>query len=166
MIHLIRLVIALVIFILTSTKLTSQTHSDSIRVLTEALKMIQYPEPEFEKPFLPEITQKSIEDMGFDQPYSSEVVSFKMRDGVQIHGQNYMHDSKRTILLLHGTLATSFTYNKMSGLLREATQANVIALDLRGHGQSGGAPGDVTTLNQYAEDLDDIISNIKKRQTK
>lgn len=164
MIHITRLVIALVIFIITSAKLISQEHSDSLRAVTEALKMIQFPEPQFEAPFSPIITQKGIEDMGFDQPYTSEVVKFKMRDSIQIHGQNYTHDANRTILLLHGTLATSFTYNKMSGLLREAAQANVIAIDLRGHGQSGGIPGEVSTSNQFAEDLNDIISDIKKQR--
>ncbi|WP_296386405.1 alpha/beta fold hydrolase [Winogradskyella sp.] len=164
MIHILRIIIVLVIFIITNSRLTAQEHTDSLRAVAEALKMIQFPEPQFNAPFSFEITQKGMEDMGFDQPYISEVITLKMRDSVLIHGQNYTHDSNKTILLLHGTLATSFTYNKMSGLLREAVQANVIAVDLRGHGQSGGIPGDVSTLNQYAEDLDDMISAIKKQR--
>lgn len=84
-----------------------------------------------------------------------------MRDGIEIHGQHYKHFAKRTVLLLHGTLASSYTYNKMSGLLREALQAKVLAVDLRGHGQSKGIVGDITTLNQYVEDLDNLISAIK-----
>jgi pimeloyl-ACP methyl ester carboxylesterase len=87
-----------------------------------------------------------------------------MRDGIQVHGQKYDHSSNKTILLLHGTLASSYTYNKMSGLLREALQAKVVAIDLRGHGQSGGVSGDISTLNQYAEDLEDLITAIKTKK--
>lgn len=52
----------------------------------------------------------------------------------------------------------------MAGLLLEALQTEVIAIDLRGHSQSGGEPGDISTLKQYAEDLDDIAKSIKKKK--
>ncbi len=162
MIHLTKLFLIMLISIVFKTTMYGQQNTDSIRLVNEALKMIEFPEPEFKSPFVPNLDAKAIADMGFDQPYQSEVISYKMRDGVQIHGQEYEHDSNKTVLLLHGTLASSYTYNKMSGLLREATQAKVIAVDLRGHGQSKGIAGDITTLNQYAEDLDDLISAIKK----
>ena len=146
--------------------LWSQSKTDSMRIVQEALQMIEFPAPEFSEPYVVTPSPKAIADMGFEQPYSSQVTKFKMRDGIQIHGQRYEQSSNKTVLLLHGTLANSYTYNKMAGLLRAALEAEVIAIDLRGHGQSGGAPGDVSTLNQYAEDLDDIITSIKKENPK
>jgi alpha-beta hydrolase superfamily lysophospholipase len=50
----------------------------------------------------------------------------------------------------------------MAGLLRENLNAKVIAIDLRGHGMSGGTPGDVSNSNQYAEDLNDLIIALKQ----
>lgn len=140
----------------------AQRHSDSVRIVNEALKMIDFPEPIFESSYVAVMDSKTIEDIGFEQPNSFETVKFKMRDGVQINGQRYAHNSNKTLLLLHGVLSSSYTFNRTAGLLRENLQAEVIAIDLRGHGQSGGMPGDVSGLNQYAEDLDDIINSIKK----
>lgn len=165
MIHLTRLLVMLLVLIAFNTRGYSQHNNDSIRLVSEALKMIQFPDPEFNSSFVPNLDAKAIEDMGFEQPNSSVVVTFIMRDGIKINAQKFEHDSNTTVLLLHGTLSSSYTYNKMSGLLREATQAKVIAVDLRGHGQSEGIPGDVTTLNQYAEDLEDLISSLKKENS-
>ncbi|MCO5257350.1 MAG: alpha/beta hydrolase [Lentimicrobium sp.] len=143
----------------------AQTDSDSILIVEQALKMIAFPEPEFKEPYVnADLSPKAIADMGFDQPDKSVAVKFKMRDGATIHAEKYELESGKTIILVHGTLASSYTYNKMSGLLRESAGAEVIAIDLRGHGQSEGTPGDVTTLNQYAEDLEDIINTIKKNR--
>ena len=161
MIRLAKLLVILTLFIISNTIGYAQQQTDSIRLVNEALKMIHFPDPEFKSPFVPNMDAKAIADMGFEQPNTSAVLKFKMRDRVQIHVQKYNHDSNTTVLLLHGTLASSYTYNKMSGLLREAVQAKVLAIDLRGHGQSEGTPGDVSTLNQYAEDLEDLIKSIK-----
>jgi alpha-beta hydrolase superfamily lysophospholipase len=49
----------------------------------------------------------------------------------------------------------------MSGLLRKAADAEVISLDLRGHGQSSGRPGDVDYVGQYTDDLADVIKKVK-----
>lgn len=141
----------------------AQTDSDSVFIAEQALKMIAFPEPEFKEPFSnADLSPKAIADMGFEQPNRSVSVKFRMRDGASIHAEKYELQSEKTIILLHGTLASSYTYNKMSGLLRESAGAEVIAVDLRGHGQSEGTPGDVSTLNQYAEDLEDIICSVKK----
>lgn len=49
---------------------------------------------------------------------------------------------------------------------QEATQAEVFAIDLRGHGKSDGKDGDVDYINQYADDLADIVSAIRKQKPK
>lgn len=55
-------------------------------------------------------------------------------------------------------------YNKTAGLLQEATQAEVYAIDLRGHGRSDRNSGDVDYINQYVDDLGDIIKEIRKEK--
>ena len=58
----------------------------------------------------------------------------------------------------------AYMYNKTAGLLQEATQAEVYAMDLRGHGQSEGISGDVNYINQYVDDLSDIVSIVRKEK--
>jgi pimeloyl-ACP methyl ester carboxylesterase len=153
--------IAVFILVFTGNKiLYAQSNADSIKAVNEAIAMIQFPEPEFREPFQANLSPKAIADMGFEQPNTSEVIHFKMSDDIRIHGQKYAYPSNKTVLLLHGVLSSSYTFNKMAGLLREALQAEIIAIDIRGHGQSGGVPGDVSTLNQYAEDLDEVIQSV------
>lgn len=55
-------------------------------------------------------------------------------------------------------------YNKTAGLLQEATQAEVYAIDLRGHGLSEGNSGDVDYINQYVDDLADVIGAIREEK--
>ncbi|MDG1729173.1 MAG: hypothetical protein P8K68_06535 [Algibacter sp.] len=129
MIHLTRLIVLLIILIIFNSTIYAQQNTDSIRVVNEAIKMIDFSNPEFKSAFVPNMDNKTIADMGFEQPNTSAVLKFKKRDGIQIHGQKYQYDSNKKVLLLHGTLANSYTYNKMAGLLREATQAKVIAVD-------------------------------------
>lgn len=126
-----------------------------------ALQMIALPDPTFTAAFTPDFNPKALADMGFEQPYESEALEFEMRDGIRIHAKKYAHDAQKTVLLLHGTLANSYTYNKMAGLLREHLQAEVIVIDLRGHGQSGGELGDISSPNQYAEDVEDVLIQLK-----
>mgnify|MGYP001799170600 CR=1 FL=1 len=54
--------------------------------------------------------------------------------------------------------------NRSAGQVREAKKAEVIAVDFRGHGQSEGNAGDVDYIEQYADDLIDVISTIKKNK--
>lgn len=70
-----------------TTTLLAQTSADSLKIVSEALQMIEFADPEFTDPFMPTMTSKAIEDMGFDQPNQSEVVKFEMRDGTEMHGQ-------------------------------------------------------------------------------
>jgi len=66
------------------------------------------------------------------------------------------------IILLHGAVGSSYSMNRMAGLLRESAKAEVYAMDLRGHGLSEGRPGDVDYIGQYADDLEDVLAQIKR----
>ncbi|CAM1365466.1 Lysophospholipase, alpha-beta hydrolase superfamily [Tenacibaculum soleae] len=152
----------LLIFLITCSQLIfGQVETDSIRIINEALKLINLPEPQFDEPYTINLNPKDIEDLGFDQPNISETIVFNMKDNVKIVGKKYPFTSNKTAILVHGVLANSYTYNKTSGFIRNALQAEVISIDLRGHGASGGIPGDISTPNQYSKDLDEIIVSIK-----
>jgi len=134
---------------------------DSASIVQEALARIHSPEPEFEKPLATTMDPQAFADLGFEQPNSFEEVFFEARDGETLFARHFSSESNTTILLLHGVLGESYLFNKMSGLLRQATGADVYALDIRGHGQSGGRPGDVDYIGQYEEDLADVVDQIK-----
>lgn len=153
---------SLLVFLITCSQLIfGQAQTDSIRIINEALKLIELPEPQFDEPYTINPSPKDIEDLGFDQPNTSETIVFNMKDSVKIIGKKYPLISDKTVILVHGVLANSYTYNKTSGFIRDALQAEVISIDLRGHGASGGIPGDISKPNQYAEDLDEIIASVR-----
>ena len=135
---------------------------EKIKTADEAIKLIQSPEPTFKPYQPPKMDASQIADLGIEQVYKSEPHRFTMRDSKKLFASKFSKQSDTTILLLHGILSSSYTYNKMAGLLREATNAEVFALDLRGHGQSEGKPGDVDYINQYADDIADVIAAIKQ----
>jgi alpha-beta hydrolase superfamily lysophospholipase len=135
-------------------------------LIAEANKLINMPEPTF-KPSQPtNIDAEVIKEMGFEQIYKSQSHYFTVRDNKKIFAYKFPSKSNSTIILVHGVANTGYLYNKTAGLLQEATQAEVFALDLRGHGKSEGKDGDVNYINQYADDLADIIKIIRKQKPK
>jgi alpha-beta hydrolase superfamily lysophospholipase len=45
--------------------------------------------------------------------------------------------------------------------LHQLTGADVIALDLRGHGESAGIPGDTQYIGQYEDDVSDVMTALR-----
>lgn len=138
-------------------------NKDSLK--KEATRLIHMPEPTFKPTGQPtEPDPALMADMGFEQVYKSETRYFTVRDHKRIFTYRFPNRSKNTILLIHGVASSAYLYNKTAGLLQEATQAEIYAIDLRGHGQSGGNSGDVDYINQYVDDLADIIKLIRKEK--
>lgn len=141
-----------------------KTAIDTVKIAEEADKLINLPEPTF-KPFQPQkMDSTQVADMGFEQVYKSESLKFSMRDGKRLFARKFSFQSDTTIVLLHGVLSSSYLMNKTAGLLRDAVGAEVIAIDFRGHGQSEGTGGDVDYIDQYADDVSDVISSVKKNK--
>lgn len=135
-------------------------------LVIEATKLINIPEPAF-KPAQPtKPNPEAIKEMGFEQVYKAGEYYFTVRDKKKIFAYKFPEKSDNTIILIHGVASTGYLYNKTAGLLQEATQAEVLAIDLRGHGKSAGRDGDVDYINQYADDLADIIKTIRKQKPK
>ena len=154
-----------------STSLSAQSMLDLYfggnkdSLTNEATKLIHKPEPTF-KPTdqQTEPDPALIADMGFEQVYKSETRFFTVRDDKKIFSYKFAEKSDNTIILIHGVGSNAYMYNKTAGLLQEATQAEVYAIDLRGHGQSEGNSGDVDYINQYVDDLAEIIGTIRKEK--
>ena len=121
-------------------------------------------EPSFPNHTSVEMTVKEIEDIGFEQFYQSEQRIFNVRDGNKISSQYFANDSPLTVIILHGILVSSYTNNRFAGLIREAANAEVYSLDLRGHGMSDGQPGDVSYIGQYVDDVADIVKQLRSQK--
>lgn len=138
-------------------------NKDSLTI--EAIKLIHLPEPTFNP------TGRStdpdpalIAEMGFEQVYKSESRFFAVRDNTRIFAYRFSKQSDHAIILIHGVGSNAYMYNKTAGLLRKVTQAEVYAIDLRGHGQSEGNSGDVDYIDRYVDDLADILRTIRKEK--
>lgn len=93
---------------------------------------------------------------------------YTMRDGEILFARQFPAESDMTILLLHGVASDSAAFNTSAQMLRAAIGAEVAAigaevvvLDLRGHGQSGGTVGDVDYIGQYQDDVTDVVAEIQ-----
>lgn len=89
---------------------------------------------------------------------------FTMRDGETLFARRFPAEGDVTILLLHGVTSKSATFNVSAPMLSQVSGAEVVALDLRGHGQSGGAAGDVDYVGQYEDDVADVITAIRSER--
>lgn len=135
-------------------------------VFTAAMVAILWTDPTFPSP--PDTSPAALAASGIDfsQPYAAAPRDVAMRDGTTIHLQQVaaLAAPRTTVVLVHGVLGSGFLLNRASGLLRAAfgdATTEVLAIDLRGHGASGGAPGDVDYVGQYEDDLIDLVRAIR-----
>lgn len=143
--------------------LSSSASPDSITLAKQAAGLIAAPNPTFATS-KPVIDPADIAEMGFEQVYETVPTRYRMRDGKELFTYKFPSKNASTIILLHGILSSGYLMNKTSGLLQKATGAEVITLDLRGHGQSEGAPGDVQYIDQFADDIADVVAAVKKEK--
>lgn len=130
-------------------------------VFAAAFVMILSSDPEFTAPMEPSPEEIEAFEAKFEQPYPSATRSFRMPDGTTLASQYLAADSDTTIVLVHGVLGAGFLLNRSSGMLREAGGAEVVAVDLRGHGASQGRPGDIDYIGQYEDDLGEVIREVR-----
>lgn len=135
-------------------------------VYLTAITMVYLPDPTFKPDSFPKTSLEELTESGLclDQIYENVPVKFKMRDGKKLFAAHYPKESDLTIIIIHGIMGSSFEFNKTSGMLREAGNADVYAVDLRGHGGSDGSAGDIDYIDQYVDDISDVVSEIKKEK--
>ncbi|MCB0215035.1 MAG: alpha/beta hydrolase [Chloroflexi bacterium] len=126
-----------------------------------ALALTFWPEPTFATD--PEVALARIsesEDVQ-EEPQAYEEARFTMRDDVELFGRRFAADADTTVLFVHGVASESSKLNQTAGLIRAAGPVEVVALDLRGHGASGGRPWDIDYIGQYESDLADVVAEIR-----
>lgn len=100
-------------------------------------------------------------------PAESGARKFKMKDGKYLSASHFVKKgSTITIVLLHGVLSSAFRMNTPAAMLRDSADADVLAIDLRGHGKSEGTPGDVDRIDQYAKDVAEVVEQVRKERPK
>ena len=95
---------------------------------------------------------------------SSTTRCLSMRDGVVLHGTWFESGSDLTVLLFHGVMSQSGELAATAKLLQETIGANVLNVDLRGHGLSEGKRGDISTIGQYEDDIADIVTMMRQER--
>ncbi len=85
--------------------------------------------------------------------------TLKARDGAPLNYRLYPGRPDRAVVLVHGSSGTDVSMLKLAQAL-QAAGASVYAIDLRGHGGSGTANGDVSYLGQLDDDLADFVKGL------
>jgi len=130
--------------------------------LVTALLLIFWPEPRFTRPGAEVIGKNVLTRQPPDDV--SMAVLFRMQDGVLLNSRWFSSDSRVIVLFLHGIMGSSQSCAETCRRIREMTGAQAVALDLRGHGKSGGIPGDIRYVGQYEDDVADVIMELQKRK--
>ena len=81
------------------------------------------------------------------------------RDGTRLAVRRYRSPANVVVLAIHGSSAEGRYFHAMATAL--APCAETWALDLRGHGASGGRRGDVDYIGQLEDDIDDVLAAIR-----
>src|SRR5579872_5508507 len=79
-------------------------------------------------------------------------------NGLKLHSVGWLGDTvveRPTIILLHGIARHAHTFDHIAPQLFRTHQ--VIALDMRGHGDSGWSPEGAYLVDDYVKDLEGFI---------
>ena len=91
--------------------------------------------------------------------------SFDGLDGLNLfeHWWTPRNESRATVVLVHGLKDHGARYSHVGEWLAERDYATY-ALDLRGHGESGGERFFVDAFDEYLDDLEVFIGRVRKRE--
>lgn len=128
----------------------------------EAFRLINLPSPMFHSEHSTGRDEQYLRPKSKSQSYKVKDCFFTMRDNKKIYAGKFSATSGNTIILIHGVGTDGSSCFNTADLLRKATGAEVYAIDLRGHGKSEGRDGDVDYIDQYADDVEDIVNAIRK----
>jgi len=102
-------------------------------------------------------------DSGRDHP--APLQSVPMRDGYDLQLRTYGGaDDVPLLVLVHGSGWHGLQFDSLGNALQ--AHADVVAVDLRGHGTAPGRRGDVDYIGQLEDDLADLIAAVAKPDQK
>ena len=92
-------------------------------------------------------------------PIAKRPASFAVADSLNLSADRFGPTEGTPVLLLHGGGQTRWSWGRTAEVLA-ARGLPVIALDMRGHGQSDWSPEGVYTLDHFAQDLRAVIAQL------
>lgn len=87
--------------------------------------------------------------------------AFSVRDGAKIAARIHGDDGLPVVLLIHGVAAQARDMDGAAALLAKTANVQVIAIDMRGHGQSSGRPWQLDHVGQFDEDVSDVVGQLR-----
>jgi|APTNR8051073442_1049403.scaffolds.fasta_scaffold02527_3 pimeloyl-ACP methyl ester carboxylesterase len=94
-----------------------------------------------------------------------EPVYVTLRDGFRLAYRSYPGAAERAVVLLHGAAGHSAHMHTLSRAIADARLATVYAIDIRGHGLSGGPAGHaVTGFDVLRDDVLEVIETVRVGQ--
>jgi len=91
-----------------------------------------------------------------------QLQTFTARDGKELGYRHYLSQSKKVLILVHGSGYHSQYLLPLAEFISTEGLAQVYTPDLRGHGTSPAGRGDVDYIDQLEDDLSDLISVIRQ----
>jgi len=86
------------------------------------------------------------------------------RDGTPLAARVYDSSAKTVVVAIHGSSGHGRYYHPLAQYLSGRGRAAVYAVDLRGHGASGGRRGDVDYVGQLEDDLADVVAKVRRER--
>ena len=86
------------------------------------------------------------------------------RDGTSLAVRVYESASRTVVIAVHGSSGNGRYYHPLASHLSGRAKAAVYAVDLRGHGASGGRRGDVDYIGQLEDDLADVVAAVRRER--
>lgn len=99
---------------------------------------------------------------GLDYSGLPDVRTFAARDGRRLGYRFYPADTRRVLILIHGSGYHGRYLHPLASAIAAANAARVYVPDQRGHGSSAPPRGDIDYIDQLTDDLDDLIALIKR----
>lgn len=91
-------------------------------------------------------------------PYADKVVSV---NGLKIHYLDWGHPERPPFLMLHGIARHAHTFDHLAAAF--ADRYHVMAIDMRGHGDSSWSPEGAYLVEDYVSDLEGVVAQLKLR---
>ncbi len=91
----------------------------------------------------------------------NKLSQFISKEGIKLSIQTWtINEPVAELILIHGGAEYTGRYNWVAKILNE-NKINVHSFDLRGHGNSGGERANITTFDEYIDDVHLFIENLK-----
>jgi alpha-beta hydrolase superfamily lysophospholipase len=101
-------------------------------------------------------------ELVFDYKGLPELNTFPTRDRSRLPYRYYPAESKKALILLHGSGWHSQYFLPLAEFVSSANLAKVYTPDLRGHGSTPDRRGDIDYTDQLVDDLEDLVALVRR----